>query len=459
MWAAAMANVWATDGGIYFGVGSKATEGPPPATGGGAPLFYVGDRHIVTFGPNGSGKSRRTLWPNVHNLVGWSMLVVDPKGELARDTVRHRLAKENDVVILNPFNVGELGSNGFNPIAALKPDSDDFPDDAMGLAEAIIKVEGMEPHWSQSAQDLVCALIMYSRLTAGIEDGLDRGTLGFVRHCLGKSNKDFRDMINEAKDAGIDAECPELVVKAARYMDVSTDNKELNSVISTALTQTRWLDSRPIKEDLRGPAHDFSKLKEKPAIIYLILPARRLGTHSSWLRLVITSVLQSLMKDTDEPKCPTLLMLDEFAQLGHLPVIEQTLAMMRGYGVKLWSVFQDLSQAQAIYGKRWETFMSNAGVLHAYAPQDVVTAEYLSKRTGQTTKEILTWSQESKPGEQTASGNIGMTQTPLPLMLPQDLRNMDMGYFVLFSHKTKGTIRGYAYDPGDLMRKAAGATA
>ena len=200
-------------------------------------------------------------------------------------------------------------------------------------------------------------------------------------------------------------------------------------------------------------------MKEKPTVIYLILPARRLGTHSSRLRLVITSVLQSLMKDTDEPKCPTLLMLDEFAQLGHLPVIEQTLAMMRGYGVKLWSVFQDLSQAQAIYGKRWETFMSNAGVLHAYAPQDVVTAEYLSRRTGQTTKEILTWSQESKPAEQTASGNIGMTQTPLPLMLPQDLRNMDMGYFVLFSHKTKGTIRGYAYDPGDLMRKAAGAAA
>ena len=51
----------------------------------------------------------------------------------------------------------------------------------------------------------------------------------------------------------------------------------------------------------------------------------------------------------------------------------------------------------------------------------------------------------------------GMTQTPLPLMLPQDLRNMDMGYFVLFSHKTKGTVRGYAFDPEDLNRRAAAA--
>ena len=135
-----MANVWATDGGIYFGVGSKSTEGPPPAPGAGAPLFYVGDRHIVTFGPNGSGKSRRTLWPNVHNLVGWSMLVVDPKGELAKETApRHmRRRTTTNSLFLNPFDVGGMGSNGFNPVAALDPKSEDFPDDAMGLAEAII---------------------------------------------------------------------------------------------------------------------------------------------------------------------------------------------------------------------------------------------------------------------------------------------------------------------------------
>lgn len=59
---------------------------------------------------------------------------------------------------------------------------------------------------------------------------------------------------------------------------------------------------------------------------------------------------------------PVLLMLDEFAQLGPLLVIENNLAMMRGYGVKLWAVFQDLSQAQAIYKERWESCLGNAGV-------------------------------------------------------------------------------------------------
>ncbi len=262
-----MKNVWATDAGIYFGFGSEATEGDPPPQN--APLCYVGDRHVVTIGPNGSGKSRRTLLPNLHRLTGWSMLVVDPKGELARMTARYRLDQGNNVILLNPFDVVEMGSNGFNPVAALDPKSDDFPDDALGLAEAIIKVEGNEPHWSQSAQDLVCALIMYSRLTKDVPDEIPRGTLGHVRHCLGKPQTNFRAMINDAKKTGIN-ELRRTLRSRRRGISTSTDNKELNSVISTALTQTRWLDSRPIKEDLKGPAHDFSQMKEKPTVIYLI---------------------------------------------------------------------------------------------------------------------------------------------------------------------------------------------
>lgn len=31
----------------------------------------------------------------------------------------------------------------------------------------------------------------------------------------------------------------------------------------------------------------------------------------------------------------------------------------------------------------------------------------------------------------------------MPLMLPQDIRNMDDGYTVLFSHRIKGTARAY----------------
>jgi type IV secretion system protein VirD4 len=181
----------------------------------------------------------------------------------------------------------------------------------------------------------------------------------------------------------------------------------LNSILSTALTQTRWLDSRPVKADLVRGDYDFGRLKQEPTTVYLILPARRLGTHSTWLRLMIASVLRPLMLDTRRPKVPVLLMLDEFAQLGHLPVIENNLAMMRGYGVKLWAVFQDLSQAHAIYKERWESFLGNAGVLQSFAPQDVVTAEYVSKRTGQSTRAVLSYGLNREAGQHQHFTNRG----------------------------------------------------
>ena len=95
------------------------------------------------------------------------------------------------------------------------------------------------------------------------------------------------------------------------------------------------------------------------------VPAPR-AFASTTRRLMIASIMQKLMKDASKPKMPTLLMFDEFAQLGHLSVIENNVALMRGYGVKLWAVFQDLSQAKDIYSQRWESFMGNAGVMNGF---------------------------------------------------------------------------------------------
>lgn len=441
---------WNENRGVYFGFGSERTQGEKPPLDGETLIRYVGDRHLVTVGPNGSGKSRRLLLPNLHDLTNWSVVVVDPKGDLACMTASHRQAAGSKILRLNPFDVHGLGSDGFNPIAALDPHSEDFADDAMGLAEAIIRIEGKEPHWSQSAQELICALIMYVRLV------LPRPSLADVRTLLGRDSGELRrTVIGEAIEYGgltIPGmlgvaklrDFPELEAKASRFADVGPENRELSSILSVALTQTRWLDSRPVKADLANGSFDFGKLKDEPTTVYLMLPARRLVTHSTWLRLMITSILQPLMKDTRKSKVPVLLMLDEFAQLGHLPVIEQTMALMRGYGIKLWAVFQDFAQAKAIYGDRWETFLGNAGVVQAFAPQDVVTAKSLSDLAGQTTRTPLA------AGSVGPQASLSRNQIAVPLMLPQDFRNMDDGFATLHSHKLKGVACTYLPYPTEL---------
>src|SRR6202050_5450879 len=138
----------------------------------GKKIMYTGERHLLLFGANGTGKGTRFLIPNLLSITDRSIVVVDPKGELAAVTADYRRTV-SDVVMLNPFDVLGLGSAGFNPLAALDPDSPNFYDDAAALGEALIKVEGKDPHWTESAQGLIVALLMWEKITKGDEANLE----------------------------------------------------------------------------------------------------------------------------------------------------------------------------------------------------------------------------------------------------------------------------------------------
>jgi type IV secretion system protein VirD4 len=455
--SALVPSVWQTNGGIYCGYGVGNTEGPPVL---GDVLRYTGDRHIVWVGNSGAGKSRQLVVPNLALLTGWSMLVVDVKGELFKMCGAHRAAAGVENVVFDPFNVSGMGSRGCNVLQALDPASDDFPDDAMGQAEGIVEVGNThEPHWPLSFQDFLAAVAMFVRLV------IPNGSYADVRPLIAQPDAALRQMIlgdtfeYNGKSypgmmmAGIDHDWEEIGHKAARFGSISPENRELHSILSTGLTQTRFLDSRAIKKELAGPPFDFTVMKKKPVTVWLILPARRLVTHAKWLRLTLTTIIQSLMNDTSKAKVPVAIICDEAAALGHLPILENTVALMRGYGLKLITIWQDLAQLKSIYKDRYESFIGNAGVLQSFSARDDTTCSYLSKLTGQTTRQALSLglSQNLQAGAPPSYGTSSTSAPiPMPLMLPQDIRNMDDGYTVLFSHRIKGTARAYLPFPTEI---------
>ena len=52
----------------------------------GSKMIYAGERHLLLFGPNGTGKGTRFLIPNLLSIKDRSIIVIDPKGELAAVT-------------------------------------------------------------------------------------------------------------------------------------------------------------------------------------------------------------------------------------------------------------------------------------------------------------------------------------------------------------------------------------
>src|SRR5271165_1813676 len=408
-------------------------------------IVYEGERHVLLFGPNGTGKGTRFLIPNLLSIEDRSIVVIDPKGELAAVTADYRRTV-GEVVMLNPFNVLGLGSTGFNPLALLDPASPNFYDDAAALGEALIKVGDKDPHWGESAQGLLVALLMWEKMQKGADANLEH-----VRALLTEADEWERtfDAKGKAHDEivrGLRVTAADMVADggyeiaslAARFTEQSN---ELASVRSTADTQTRWILSPPMRDDLKKEGVDFRKLKEKPTTVYVILPADRMRTHSVWLRLVIVSALRALYRPGG---LRTLLLIDEMPALGHLAPLEDAFGLVRGYKVQIAGICQDLAQLKALYNERWESFLANAGVVQGFTPNDLTTADWMSRRAGQTTL-VAENSSETRSMEN-GLRNLGTSwqQVGRALYLPQELMGFAEGSGLLFLAGMANGVRFFA---------------
>lgn len=444
-------------------------------------LRYSGERHLLLFGANGSGKGTRILMPNLLTMGGnRSIIVVDPKGELAAVTANYRRSIGNRVVILNPYGVlteyqgyTDLEGCGFNPLCGLDPTSEDFNEEASLLADAMItpNPNAKDPHWTDSARALIAAVIMYVAIVAREKRAIP--TMAHVRQLICMASEAPRPPSALFPQGSEGYGIPKLAMqmmrssiaglrnKAAQFTDW---NEEIQSIASTAKVQTEMFDAPQIARNLAANDFDFRDLKRYPTTVYLVLPPQVLRRQGKWLRLVLTSALQACTRTRYAGEPRILFMLDEFAALGHLQIIEDYWAQVRGYGIQMMPVLQDLSQLKSIYRDRWESFVANAGVVMSFAANDQTTAEWLSKRTGQTTR-IKTTVQESSSyneGESHTYGgisgsrgdnsgyswsrNASSSAEKVPMMLPQEFYNLREGQMILSVEGMSYPI--FAHAPG-----------
>lgn len=382
------------------------------------------NRHIVTLAGSGGGKSVCALIPNLMMWQG-SALVLDPKGELAAATAETRRAMGQKVVVLDPWNVSGLSSDdAFNPLSGLiGADMDTLIDDSNQIADALIitpEKVGDNGHFYDNARLLVQSLIMMIVLDDG-ETSLAR----LPEIIADTAEAEAKNLI-----AFTSAAMPDLqdIVNNTGLIINNMGEKERGSVVSTTNTQLSFLSSPALGKVLDASAFSLGDLKKEAATVFLCLPASRMGTHSRWLRLIVSLALAELERERAKPPLPVLFVLEEFAALGHMAALEKAVAYMRSFGVKLWAVLQDITQLKRHYKDSWETFLGNAGVLQAFSVNDTSTLDYLSKRMGQTTLQITNKKETS--AAQSTAGDTGLNKEfkETALMSPNEIG-------IRFAHK------------------------
>lgn len=413
--------------GRYWNAEKKRVEGK---------LQYGGERHIVVLGPNRSGKGARLLIPNLLQLTGKSIIVMDPKGQNAAVTAEWR-RKVSNVVILNPFGLltsiyPDLKSAGFNALISLFPDEATFFDNSTGLAEALIRIEGKDPHWPESAQALVLAFILWEMLCAEREGRPP--SLEHVRMLMTQPDVYRPDSKGKSRlVSGLRMTADEMVKHGGPLIRsligrFTRGHDEVASIQSTADTQTRWLLSAPMLDDMRNSNFQFGKMKDEPTTVYVILPAEYMETHSAWLRLVMTVALRALYRPGGRP---VLFMLDEFAHLGRLRPIETALGLASGYRVQMMPVLQSLTQLKTLYESNYENFLGQAGAVAGLTPNDRPTAEWMSQRSGETTIRQPNVNMNQNAGG--AGSSMGEGYGRRPYLMPQDLFGMREGFGLIWA--------------------------
>jgi len=401
-------------------------------------LHYPGFGHILTVAAARTGKGATLL---VNALLSWrgSAVVIDPKAENTA-IAGHWRKRFGKVFVLNPFGMLSDALKGltqarFNPMDILDAASASFHAACDKLAAALVWDEGREGiHFTTAARMLVSGVI-----AAVVRDGAEKNLVTVARIISGDVYGYCRDIVQKTKD-------PFIIQKLGRFAAKGAElSREVNDVVSTAITQLGFIGNAAIAESLSGSDFRFSDLKRKPGTtVFICLPLSMLDVVDKYFRLLADTLLSDLLNEGQRGGKRVLFIIDEMAQLGpHMKSLENAMGMAAGAaGLQLWCVLQDLSQLKGMFVNTWETFIQNCGVTLWFGARDQTTREYVSKLSG--TTEVLSQSRNTTIDRRTGEPvvNDGATQYGRPLLLPHEVGELESNEMIAFVEGVRGVVRG-----------------
>ena len=402
------------------------------------PAFLRNDEpgHVLVAAPTRSGKGVGIVIPNLLSWPG-SVVVLDIKHENHEITSGFR-GKHQRVFKWSPMD-DEGESHCFNPLAMVRQDIGHRISDVQRLAAILLpQPPHADPMWQNEARDLFLGIALFV-----MDDPDVPSSIGEIYRTL-KSDVDLAGVaefvINEHGD-DLDPSCR---MSLSNFMHKAPKER---SGVKSNLTASLNLWANPVI-DAATAKSDFSieDLRRKPTSIYIGVKQNQLKTMAPLIGWFFQQCVDILGRDLPAPeeKHEVLLMIDEFASLGHMEIIENALAFLAGYKIRLVLIVQGLGQLHDLYDKGAENILQNCAVQVYFAANDETTAVYVSKRLG--TKTISVRSRSDPGGFNWSTKTT--SHSARDLMLPEQVRQLKDTKEIVFKENTRPVkadkIRYYA---------------
>lgn len=411
---------------VAFRADSRDTWGE----GGRSPLLCFdgsfGSSHGIVFAGSGGFKTTSVTVPTALKWAG-SLVVLDPSSEVAPMVTGHRARQGRNVVLLDPGNAAV----GFNVLDWIGRFGSTKEEDIVAVATWVItdnprQGSARDDFFRASALQLLTVLIADVCLSGHTAEM--NQTLRQVRTNLSEPEPKLRERLTTIHHQSNSAFVRENVAPF-----IAMTSETFSGVYANAVKETHWLSYPNYAALVSGDSFRTDELASGMTDIFIALDLKVLETHPGLARVIIGALMNAIYNRKGAVKGRTLFLLDEVARLGFLRILETARDAGRKYGITMTLLYQSIGQMREAYGGRDATskWFESASWVSFAAINDPETADYISKRCGDTTVEV---DQTARSSQMSGSSRTRSKQlTRRPLILPHEVMRMRSDEQIIFT--------------------------
>ena len=403
---------------------------------GGRCLMLAGQQGVCLAAPPRAGKGTGVVIPN---LLNWpdSVICVDIKRENWAITAGFRERSGQACFLFDPFSEDRRSAR-WNPFHYVAANPERRLNDLQRIAEMLYPDPyNADPFWIASARSLFLGIALYLFETPSLPK-----TIGEVlRQGMASDDEGFGQHWKRLIEGRQSGKHP-LSTQCVRSL---YDVIDLAPVTASSIRKTftsrldLWLN--PILDWATSGNHfDLRELRSKRMSIYVGVNPDDLHRLRPVVNLFFQQAIglqtRELPEHNPKLKFQVMMLLDEFAALGRMPIIAEAISYLPGYNVRVVVVVQTPSQLRELYGPHVaETMLKSLAVRIVFAAKDHTDAREISDELGFETvkaKSISTpiFDFSSEKSRRSRSQTASLQRRAL--LLPQEVKDLGHEEAIIF---------------------------
>lgn len=387
--------------------------------------------NVMVVGGSGSGKTRFYAKPNVMQ-ANTSFVILDPKGEILRDTGNMLKAKGYAIKVLDLINMPL--SHCYNPFAYLKDDKD-----VLKLVTNLIRnttpkgSNTNDPFWERSETALLEALILYLLYEAPKNEQNFPMVMEMIAAAeVREDDETYQSPLDELFERLSMREPEHLAVKQYNIFKLAA-GKTAKSILISLGVRLEKFNLSTIAGITSADEMELPSIGEKKTALFAAIPDND-SSFNFIVGMLYTQLFQSLMYLADYKYGGRLpvhvhFVMDEFANVALPDEFDKLLSTMRSREISVSIILQNLAQLKALFKDTWESIVGNCDEFLYLGGNEQSTHKYVSELLGKETIDINTYGQSKG---RNGSYSINYQLSGRELLTPDEVRMLDNRYALLF---------------------------